>query len=194
MEKIETNNPILALRPGRREMGVAVLEGAELAFWGIAGFRAYGRGQLLTAVETRLQDLVQTYQPIVLAIEQPTRSRLLASPMLAAVIDQIGTAAVDMDLQLLTYCPGTVRKRLCGSRWVTRQVLAGRIVELYPHLARYQDSSSLWQETYWMPMFAAVAVALVCAQDLSSSPPAPRGAGCAPTDILTHRETGYSSP
>ncbi len=80
---------LLALRPGGREIGVAVLEGQDLLFWGVAGFREYQGEDLLKAVEGRLLALIQTYQPQVLAMEKPAPVRLAASPALGAILGRI---------------------------------------------------------------------------------------------------------
>jgi hypothetical protein len=57
--------------------------------------------------------------------------------------------------------PEEIWKQVCGSTKATRAQMAERIVGQYPHLGRYRDYSSQWQEDYWMSMFAAVEVGLV---------------------------------
>jgi len=141
-------------------MGVAVLEGDELLFWGVTGFRERGAKTILRAVEKRVQGLVQIYQPEVLAIEKPSKVRLKASPLLGVITERVRKVAEEAGLRFLAYDALLVRKRLCGSTKATRSQMAARIVELYPHLARYQQCSSQWQEAYWMPMFAAVGVGM----------------------------------
>jgi len=163
-EKANTTETILALRPGRREMGIAVLEGRDLVFWGTFGFRAHSGQRLLTAVEGRLQDLVHTYQPAVLAIEDPTSARLAASPMLRAITDQTRRIAKGKGCPFRAFRPDAIRKQLCGSTKATRVQMVDYIVNQYPHLARYRKESSRWQKEYWTPMFTAVAVALVYAR------------------------------
>ena len=142
-------------------MGVAVLEADELLFWGVAGFRESDAQALLKTVEKRVRDLVQTYQPEVLAIEQPSKVRLRMSPMLGMITGRVSTVAVEAGLRLLALDARIVREKLCGSVKATRSQMTERIVEQYPHLARYRDYSSQWQEDYWMPMFAAVGVGVV---------------------------------
>src|SRR6266853_197869 len=67
-----TAKRILAVDPGMQYLGVAVLEGEELLWYGIKTFPGrqtlpYMRGQ----VEQYLAKLVRTYQPETLAIEDP---------------------------------------------------------------------------------------------------------------------------
>ena len=145
-------------------MGVAVLEGDDLVFWGVSGFRNVSGNGLLGTLERRLLSLIDIYQPNVLAVEQPTQARLRASPMLEAVAARVSSVALAACLDYRTCAPRNVRLRLCGSRKTSRRAMAAHVVSLYPHLARYFHCGSAWQQSYWMPMFTAVAVGLVCAQ------------------------------
>lgn len=161
MAENKTTTQILALRPGKREMGIAVLDGKDLVFWGVAGFRGLAGPAFLDAVERRLLALVQTYEPQVLAMEKPTPARLAASPMLGAIMSRISAVAVGEGLQVRVCSPDKVRERLCGSEQATHHQMVERIVALYPHLGRYRRPRQQWQEDYWRPMFAAVAVGMV---------------------------------
>ena len=144
-------------------MGIAVLEGDELIFWGIAGFRAHAGQKLLTAVERRLRGLVQTYQPMVLAIEEPTAVRLKMSSALAGIVMRIQSVATNAGLRFVTASPEGVRERMCGSERATHAQMAERMVKRFPHLERYGRCSSQRQEDYWRPMFSAVGVGVcVC--------------------------------
>ena len=192
----ENKNPIqiLALRPGKREMGIAMLEEKDLVDWEVTGFRESDTGILLDKIETRLVSLIQRYQPTVLAIEQPSTARLKASSLfLGLITGRISIIAVEAGLRFLAYDALEIRKRLCGSASATRSQLAEQIVEHYPDLKCHLRCSSKWQENYWMPMFAAVAVGLVCVQDLSSLSSIPRGAECA-TSVTLNQEAERSSP
>ena len=80
MEKNKHKKTILAIRPGRREMGMAVLDGEELRYWGVTRFRQKELDDLLAALERRLSRLILLYGPTVLAIEKPMPVRLQTSP------------------------------------------------------------------------------------------------------------------
>ena len=181
MHEEETTINILALRPGRREMGVAVLEvrsagqgrmpsaGEELVFWGVTGFRGLVGKALLEAVERRVMELIQQYEPAVVAIEEPSGVRLRMSPMLGEIVRVIRAVAVDAGVRFVAVSPAEVRKRVCGSERATHAEVVGKIVERYPGLGRYRRRSgpkaqqagyraSRQQEDYWRPMFSAVGV------------------------------------
>jgi hypothetical protein len=133
-------------------------------YWGVAGFR-HGGEELLESVERRVQRLARTYQPELIVVEKPTKLRLAASWSLPAIVNRIRETVLRSGLQLRIYDQDTVRNELCGSAWATRHELAERIVELYPHLGRYTDCASEWKQSYWLAMFAAVAVGVVCGRD-----------------------------
>ena len=164
MPKNKHQTTILAIRPGRREMGIAVLSGKGLRYWGVTRFRQKKQEALLSALDQRLLRLISLYKPTVLAIEKPTPVRLQTSPWLKQITAHTRILARDAALRVYTYDPIQIRKCLCGSARATRSDLAQRIVETYPHLARYNNQVSRWQETYWMQMFAAVAVGMVCGE------------------------------
>lgn len=155
-----TKEVIIALRPGRREIGIAVLDGRDLVHWAVAGFRAYRGDELLCAVEARLQKLLAAHQPRVLAMEKPSAARISTSPALSMVMGRVCAVAVREGLGVRLCSPGRVRLLLCGQPGAAHDQVVGRVVAMYPHLARYQRSCRAWQEDYWRPMFTAVAVAL----------------------------------
>ena len=146
-------------------MGIAVLEGYELVFWGIMGFRSVSQKALLYAVERRLESLIHIYQPQVLAEEQPSAVRMKASPMLGEIAGRVSSVALASLLCYRIVSPKNVRLRLCGSRKTSRRAMAEYIISQYPHLGRYHRCVSQWQRSYWMPMFTAVAVGLVCGRE-----------------------------
>ena len=162
MQKEKITTPILAIHPGKRKMGVAVLEGRELLFWGVVGLRERDMGVLLDRVKHRLQALIQTYAPEMVVLEQPNRVRLKRSPALLAITSRISAVALASSLHFRICDSATVRRRLCGQERATRKNLAEHIVARYPHLGRYKDRSNQWGKSYWLPMFAAVAVGLAC--------------------------------
>lgn len=73
-------------------MGVAVFDGQDLLYWGVAGFRQSGE-ELFDAVERRVERLAQTYQSEVIALEKPSPLRLAASWSLSGITNRISEAA-----------------------------------------------------------------------------------------------------
>ena len=145
-------------------MGVAVLSGKGLRYWGVTRFRQENLDDLRLALDQRLLRLISLYKPTVLAIEKPTPVGLQTSPWLKQITAHTRILARDASLRVYTYDPIQIRKCLCGSVRATRSDLAQRIVETYPHLSRYNTAISRWQRVYWTQMFAAVGVGMVCGE------------------------------
>ncbi len=162
MSKNEKSKRILALRPGRREVGIAVLEGEELLLCRVANFRDKRLPLLLNTMRKRMHSLVQFYQPTVLAIEQVSPKRRQASPYLDAITGIIQLVALEANLKFYYHGSDEIRQHLCGSPRATGRDLVTHIIANYSKISRYAIWTSRWQESYWMPMFTAIAVGLVC--------------------------------
>lgn len=162
-------NRILAIDPGARELGVAILEGAELLYYGIKTIRQRETSQvLLRTTALILERMVQDYQPTILALEQP-RVLQPGAEKLALVVKEIKRIAQREGLKLYTYSPKNVRQFICREERPTKHETARRLVTCYPELARYLLQPSKWEEQYYARMFEAIAVGLLCYHDLSAA-------------------------
>ena len=167
----------------------------ELIDWGVSGFRERDIEKLLNAVERRMQNLVLTYQPEVLALEQVSELRLSASMFLGAIEERICSKGENAGLQVHRSGVDGVKKQLCGAERVSLTEMADVLIELYPHLEQYRNRSKHWQDEYWRSMFSAVGVGLACVRDISSLSSAPHHAECAMPDSSVRTEgTGHSRP
>ena len=116
-------------------------------------------------VDKRVRALIKRYNPNILAMEKVSFVRLNASPALKKVMAHIAAISLEYSLEFCPYSVETVKMKLCGNDRVTRQAVVAQIIDVYPHLKRYAMWQSRWQEEYWMPMFWAIAVGLVCKVD-----------------------------
>lgn len=162
---------ILAIDPGTREIGVAVLEDGELIRYGTKTNRAR-----TTPIEVRegvtriVQDLIAEHVPSVLAIKQPLIVQQSAAA-LAEVIMAIKGVACRQGLLIREYAPRVLRQRTCGKGRMTKRETAKCLSVKYPELARYLARESRWDELYYARLFEAVAIGLICHQDLTESTP-----------------------
>jgi Holliday junction resolvasome RuvABC endonuclease subunit len=143
-------------------MGIAIFEGVELVFWGVTSFRNSTPDEILQMVEHRLRSLIEIYDPTVVVVEKPTNTRQKSSPLLQDIVVRISITTIESLLYYQLYSLATVKERLCNNKRATRQDMIKKIIAAYPHLSRYTSMVSKWQEAYWMPMFAAVAVGMIC--------------------------------
>lgn len=145
-------------------MGIAIFEGAELVFWGVTSFRNMSQGEILDAVEYRLRSLIEIYAPTIVVVEKPTITRQKSCPLLQDIIVAISMTTIASLLYYRMYGLGRIKKSLCLSDKATRRDMVQKVIAVYPHLARYTGQASKWQEVYWLPMFAAVALGMTCIQ------------------------------
>jgi Holliday junction resolvasome RuvABC endonuclease subunit len=149
---------ILAVDPGRGALGVAVFEGATLRYYAIKTLRVPGTPSDVRRAATRvLNNLIDTYRPSHIAIEQPLVVQQRAE-LLAHVIGALKSTAKRQGLLVSEYSPATVRRFICKDAKPTKREVARRLVARYPELTRYISPQSRWAALYYEKMFGAVAI------------------------------------
>ena len=150
-------------------MGVAVLEGNDLLYYGVKELRHHRpASHLMRATRAVVTDLIERYAPTVLAYEQSVYVQQLSSALLRAVERELARTAKTSDLRVITYSPSYVRQALCGDPWSTKHMVAARLVQRFPELERHRIGQSARSERYWLNMFDALAVAVVAVRQLDA--------------------------
>ena len=155
----------MAVDPGMQHLGVAILEGEELIWYGIKTFPGrktlpYMRSQ----VQQYLTKVLQTYQPQVLVVEEPFYAQSMLSKNLRTLTQDIKTWGRWKKLRVYSYLPTDVKAFFCRDR-KTKQSLAEAMIEQYPFLARYLTYLP-WKRRYWFHVFDAVGLGLMCQKKL----------------------------
>lgn len=158
---------ILAIDPGTKELGVAVLFEDQLEYYGVKTFKRRQPAHLfLSGVARYISELIAEHQPQALAIEQTffiqKESALLN--VTAAVIRHMAKQA---GLTVYEFDPTKVRQLICQSDRATKREAAKILAGRYPELARYLKQPTKWETLYRAHVFDAVAVGLVCRQQLN---------------------------
>jgi crossover junction endodeoxyribonuclease RuvC len=158
---------ILAIDPGTREIGVAVLDGQQLVYYGVKtvqGRRSptevLGRIQKITA------GLIERFRPSFLAIEKMFLLQKSAS-LLVVAAEEIKATARQHGLTVYEYAPTLVRKMVCQSGRATKQEAAKIMAGRFPELCAYLDQRTKWEALYYANMFDAVALAVCCHQQIT---------------------------
>lgn len=158
---------ILAIDPGTKEIGVAVLEGDELIFYGVKVVRDRSTAQrILAHVAAIIQDLITRYDPHYLAVEKMFVIQKSAA-LLSVAAEEIKSVAKSNGLPIYEYTPTTVRKFICQNGSATKRDVAQVVARRYPELAKHLSARNKWEEKYYANMFDAIAVGLMCYQQLS---------------------------
>ena len=151
------NNPntILAVDPGLRDLGYAVLKGQVITASGVISFRLVRPTGRLAAARSAVRELVRRHHPNALVVEKthwyPNGLHRLMATMRAL--------ARQHRLPLAVYSPQTVRKHLLGNGWAGKAEAAAAMSVRYPALRVHLTQNRKWKERYWQNMYDAVALA-----------------------------------
>lgn len=168
----QTPPVMLAINPGTRLVGYAVLQGEELLRYGVKTIlKRKTPAEILTAVGKFITELITDYEVSILAVEKMVAAQE-DSPLLAVAIEQIKTIAAQAQIKIYEYAPSVVRKRL-GDKLkttkpakITKREVARLISDRYRHLQCFYNRTRLWELRYYGSLFDAIAVGLVCSTDL----------------------------
>jgi crossover junction endodeoxyribonuclease RuvC len=175
---------ILAIDPGTREMGVAVLEGEQLVYYGVKTIR--GRrspAEVLRRIQEITETLIRRYRPHCLAIEKMFLIQKSAS-LLVVAAEEVKATARQHGLSVHEYAPTLVRKMVCRSGRATKAEAARVVTSRFPELRPYLEQRTKWETLYYANMFDAVALALCCAGDSNRDNPS----------VANHNRNDQSKP
>jgi crossover junction endodeoxyribonuclease RuvC len=158
---------ILAIDPGTRQLGVAVLSDGELLYYAVKTIRKRGSaGEVLSQARGVVARLIADYEPQYLAIEKTFFIQKSAA-LLNVTADEIKAVAKAEGLPIHEYAPTVVRKIICNSGRATKKEAAKVIASKYPELSRFLEQRTKWEELYYANMFDAVGVGLAANLELA---------------------------
>lgn len=151
---------ILAINPGTKELGVAVLAAADLLYYAVKILKVRAPDSGITSEAARIiSQLITAYQPQAVVLIRPLVIQT-GGERLVAVIREVKRLAQSEGLPVYEYAPKTIRQFVCGSKRPTRGEIARAVAARYPELCQYAKDKSLWEEMYYARMFLAVAAGL----------------------------------
>jgi Holliday junction resolvasome RuvABC endonuclease subunit len=163
--RIPRHPRILAVDPGTRHMGIAVLEGTELIYYGVKSFRDKRPADaLIRATRKTLQRLIVAYEPDTLAYEKTFFVQGKASALLHVQEAEIRRVGQGAGLAVVGYAPTRVRHLLCEDGRATKVIVADLLAKRFPELVRHREHLNWRQQLYWLHMFDALAVGVLCAE------------------------------
>lgn len=152
------HDTILALDPGTRELGYAVLRGAHLVDSGVLTLRHVPPERRLAHVREALERWIRADSPEVLVIEHiPIRPRGLqiGLPSLGRLLRRMARAN---RIALATYSAKAVRRTLLNNGWAGKPEVVEPLVGRHPQLRVYRGQNRKWKDRYWHNMFDAIAL------------------------------------
>ena len=168
MQKRNKKQRILAIDPGTREMGIALLENRDLIHHGV---------KLLTkrsSPHENLQEgrrivlrLIKDLRPQVLAVEKAFFANNRNAALLNVLVDEIAALGRRRGLRVVNLAPSTVKRAVAGNGRASKEEVARAVAIRFPELRVYLSQDRKWKMKHHENMFDAVALAIVC-QDLVS--------------------------
>jgi len=151
---------ILALDPGLREVGYAILKGRRLAASGVLGLRRVPKDERLNDIRRHVRACVRTHRPGAIVVEKTYPHPVPWLDGLHHITLYAKRLARRRHLDFATYSPQRVRQTLVGNGKAKKAEVASVITVRFPALRVYLTQDRRWKERYWQNMFDALALAL----------------------------------
>lgn len=168
------NNPprILALDPGTKEMGIALMEGFDLIDYRVKTFRNERKPhELLGQAKHIMVQLLEEAEPDVVVIEKPFFAGTKRSALLTFLVQELRARVSAGSVTLREYGPRQVREILLGNPKATKRDVARYVIGQFPELKQHFHPGDFWKEKHWSHVFDAVAlgVANLCGRHAHDS-------------------------
>jgi Holliday junction resolvasome RuvABC endonuclease subunit len=154
---------ILAIDPGTREMGVALLQGKELIYHGVETIKKCSSPhEKLKEGRKIVLRMIDDFKPDLLVVEKTFFRNNRNSGLLNVFTDEIRAIGKRKGLQVASFAPNTVKKFICGNGRASKAEVARVVIAKFPDLKVYLTQDRAWKERYHQNMFDAVALGVTC--------------------------------
>ena len=160
---------ILGIDPGTKEMGLVVLRGRELRYFGVHTLRNGTRPHDVIGQARRIVlATIQKHEPDIVAIEAPFNLPTKRSHLLNVIDDELRGRAEELGLEVVALSPAAIRDRIVGNPRATKIEVAealakGGFDQLKALIPKRPTRAALGlrpRDKYWLHMFDALAIAL----------------------------------
>jgi len=156
----KTPKTILALDPGLRELGYAVLAGHRLAASGVVNLREAPRHRRPGLARGHVRRWVAVHRPSAIVVEKTHPHSLPWLDRLHRLTLAVRHIARRRRAEFALYAPQTVRKSLVGNGRAKKPEVAIAVAHRFPQLRVHLTQDRRWKERFWQNMFDAVALAI----------------------------------
>ncbi len=151
---------ILALDPGLRDLGYAVLHGRRLVTSGVVGLRRMPKLERLPSARKHVRSWLRTHHPNVVVVEKTYRHPVPWLDQLHRLSRSARNLATRQHADFTMYSPQSVRATVAGNGKAKKPEVAVAVAHRFPSLRVYLTQDRRWKERYWQNMFDAIALAL----------------------------------
>ena len=156
----KTPDTILALDPGLRDLGYAVLHGRRLVTSGVLALRSVPKDERLAMARRSIRAWLRTHQPDVVVVEKTYRHPVPWLDQLHRLSRSARNLATRQCATFAMYSPQSVRATVAGNGKAKKAEAAIAVALRFPQLRVYLTQDRRWKERFWQNMFDAIALAL----------------------------------
>lgn len=151
---------ILALDPGLRDLGFAVLKQGRLVSYGVRTLRPVDYRTRIAEARALTRGWIEAHRPTSLVLEQTHGHPVTSFDAIDQLAHGAARVAARNSVQVMRYYPQPVRRVIAGNGNATKQELAQALVLHFRQLRVYLTQDRKWKERHFGHMFDAVALAL----------------------------------
>ena len=158
---MKKNNRVLAIDPGTHYIGVAVLDGTKLVYYGVKTLsNRKSPHDILVEGRKLIRELIDDFKPKTLAVEKTFFANNRNSALLNVFANEIVAIGKRKGLRVKLLAANVVRKEICRNGWATKREVAQEICHRFPELMPFLSSDRRWKEDFYLNMFDAVALGI----------------------------------
>ncbi len=117
--------------------------------------------EILWACRKIVLRLIKDFQPRVLVVEKTFFAQNKNTALLNVMVDEIRNIGRRKGIQVLSFAPSTMKKRICGNGRASKEEVARVIVSRFPELKVFLTQDRKWKERFHQNMFDAVALGVM---------------------------------
>jgi len=159
---------ILGIDPGTKEMGLAVIRGPELLYFGVRTLRNGTRPHDVIGQAKRIVlATMEKHEPDIVAIEEPLPLPTKRAALMSVIVQELRGRAEELSLEVVEMSPLVIRQRVVGNPRATKIEVAEALVRggfdqlrgLIPKRPTRPALGLRPRDKYWLHMFDALAIA-----------------------------------
>ena len=153
---------ILAIDPGTRHLGVALLENGQPKYHGVKTIKNRTSAEAVLREGRRLlRGLIRDWRPTLLAVEKTFFGQSRNVALLNVLADEIVVIGRACKIPVVRIAPTSIRKQLCGNGRASKEDVKRLIIARFPEFKVYATQDRKWKDDYHRNMFDAMALGLV---------------------------------
>lgn len=164
----KTNTRILAIDPGTREMGIALMDKGKPVYYGVKTIKKrLSPHETLKAARQVVLRLIRDFAPKTLVVEKAFFANNRNAALLNVLVDDIKAMGKRKGIKVLSYAPNTVKKFIGGNGRASKIEVAKVIIAQFPELKVYLPQDRKWKEKFHLNMFDAIALGMLAQMNCS---------------------------